>query len=73
MTVTTTERLYSFEEYCTYDDGMDNRYQLVDGRLKIMNPPSFRHLLIAKFVEQQFDQEIQRLKRLLKRVNCNFL
>ncbi len=61
MTITTRENLYSFEEYCTYDDGTDYRYELVDGKLEIMNPPTFRHLLIAKFLEQKFDQEIKRL------------
>lgn len=58
----TTERLFSFEEYLSYDDGTDNRYELVDGKLEIMNPPTFRHLLIAKFIEQIFDAEINRLK-----------
>lgn len=57
----TTERLFSFEEYLTYIDGTDNRYELVDGKLEIMNPPTFRHLLIAKFIEQLFDAEINRL------------
>lgn len=61
MTVTTAKRLYSFEEYLTFDDGTDNRYELVDGRLELMNPPTFRHLLIAKFIEQIFDAEIKRL------------
>lgn len=50
MTQTTTERLYSFEEYLAYDDGTDNRYELVDGKLESMNPPTFRHLLLAKFI-----------------------
>ncbi len=57
----TIERLYTFEEYLNYDDGTDNRYELVDGRLELMNPPTFKHLLIAKFAEQIFDAEIKRL------------
>jgi Uma2 family endonuclease len=61
MTSTTTEKLYSFEEYLAYDDGTDNRYELVDGKLELMNPPTFRHLLIAKFIEQKLDAEISRL------------
>ena len=61
MTQTTTERLYSFEEYLAYDDGTDNRYELVDGKLERMNPPTFRHLLISKFIELAFDAEINRL------------
>jgi Uma2 family endonuclease len=55
------EKLFTFEEYLAYDDGTDNRYELVDGRLEVMNPPTFRHLLIAKFAEQIFDTEIKRL------------
>ncbi|NET66161.1 MAG: Uma2 family endonuclease [Moorea sp. SIO1G6] len=61
MTTITTEGLYTFEEYLNYDDGTDNRYELVDGRLEIMNPPTFRHLLIAKFIEQVLEAEINRL------------
>ena len=57
----TTQRLYTFEEYLKYDDGTDNHYELVDGRLELMNPPTFRHLLIAKFLVQTFDAEINRL------------
>ena len=54
----TSDRLYSFEEYLAYDDGTGNRYELVDGRLELVNPPTFRHLLIAKFIEQVLDAEI---------------
>jgi len=57
----TSSSLYTFEEYLNYDDGTNNRYELVDGRLELMNPPTFRHLLIAKFAEQIFDAEIKRL------------
>lgn len=28
----------SFEEYLTYDDGSGFHYELVDGRLELMNP-----------------------------------
>jgi len=56
-----TEKLLTFEEYLAYNDGTDNRYELVDGRLELMNPPTFRHLLVTKFVEQIFDAEIKRL------------
>lgn len=61
MSVTTAERLYSFEEYLAFDNGTDNRYELVDGRLELMNPPTFRHLLITNFNEEIFDAEIRRL------------
>ena len=54
MTAIQTQRLYNFEEYLAYDDGTDNRYELVDGRLGLMNPPTFRHLLIADFIQDAF-------------------
>lgn len=55
------EKLYSFEEYCHYHDNSDNCYELVDGKLELINPPTYRHLLIAKFIENQLEQEINRL------------
>jgi Uma2 family endonuclease len=61
MISVTTAKLYTFEEYLTYDDGTDNRYELIDGRLELMNLPTFKHLLISKFLEQRFDLEIKRL------------
>lgn len=59
MTAPTTAKLLSFEEYLNYDDGTDNRYELVSGRLSIMNPPTVRHFLIAKFLEAVFDRQIE--------------
>ncbi len=58
MTAQTGEKLLSFDEYLNYDDGTNNRYELVLGKLEIMNPPTVRHFLIAKFLEQIFDREI---------------
>lgn len=58
---TAIQQRYSFEEYLAYEDGTDNRYELVEGQLQRMNPPTFRHLLIAKFIERQLDSEITRL------------
>ncbi|MEM6424316.1 MAG: Uma2 family endonuclease [Cyanobacteria bacterium P01_D01_bin.128] len=60
MVSTTTQRL-TFEDYLAYDDGTDNHYELVDGQLVLMTPPRVEHFLIAKFLEQQLDSEIQRL------------
>jgi Uma2 family endonuclease len=54
-------KFFSFEEYLQYDDGTQTRYELVDGQLVPMNPPTFRHLLIAKYLEQCLDAEIKRL------------
>lgn len=63
MTLGTVSSSMSFEEYASYDDGTEKRYELVDGVLVAMNPPTFRHMLIAKFIEKQLDSEIQRLKQ----------
>ncbi|MBD1927968.1 Uma2 family endonuclease [Trichocoleus sp. FACHB-90] len=60
MTTTTQPKL-NFEQYLNYDDGTDNHYELVGGQLKLMNPPTLLHIRIAKFLERQFDSEIERL------------
>jgi Uma2 family endonuclease len=57
--VTIALKSYSFEEYCHYDDNTDNRYELVDGHLEIMTPPSFRHLLIADQLKDILNQAIK--------------
>ena len=62
MNQTTTKTVYSFEEYLSYDDVTDNRYELIDGKLELINPPTFRHLLISKFIEQNFDEQIKNQK-----------
>jgi Uma2 family endonuclease len=59
--VNTAVQHLSFEDYLTYDDGTDSRYELVDGILVAMNPPIVEHFLIAKFLEQQLDAAIQQL------------
>ncbi|BAZ52004.1 hypothetical protein NIES4103_46630 [Nostoc sp. NIES-4103] len=51
----------TFEEYLTYDDDNGFHYELVDGRLELMNPPTIQHFLITKFLEQILDTEIKRL------------
>ena len=58
MAVKTADKLLSFEEYLNHNDDTDSRYELVLGKLEIMNPPTVRHFLIAKFLEQVFDAEI---------------
>ncbi len=59
MLDTATQRL-AFADYLAYNDGTDNRYELVDGRLLLMNSPRVEHFLIAKFLERQLDAEIER-------------
>ena len=48
--MTTATALLTLEEYLTYDDGTDNRYELVDGKLVIMPPESDRNNLIALYL-----------------------
>ena len=62
MTATTKERLYTFEEYLKYEEDPDNRYELVDGRLEVMTPPTFLHILICDFIRDVLKAEIDRLK-----------
>lgn len=61
MALSTKTAPFTFEDYVAYDDGTVNRYELVDGELLAMTPPTFRHMLIAKFIEQCLDAEIVRL------------
>jgi Uma2 family endonuclease len=59
--INTATRRLTFEEYLTYDDGTENHYELEDGVLVPINPPRVEHFLIAKFLEQKLDAEIQHL------------
>ncbi|MGQ4646593.1 Uma2 family endonuclease [Lyngbya aestuarii] len=61
MATTSTIPKLSFEEYLAYDDGTNNRYELVDGELVIMNPPTVRHALIIRLLNNAFESEIGRL------------
>lgn len=61
MSAVLAEKLLNFEEYLYYDDGTDNRYELIDGELALMPPPTILHMLIAKYLESCFDHEIERL------------
>ncbi|MCT7994083.1 Uma2 family endonuclease [Laspinema olomoucense] len=60
MNTLVTDKLCSFEDYLQYDDGTDNRYELVKGRLELMNPRTIRHLLIADFIGDSLKAEINR-------------
>lgn len=61
MNTTSTKRKLTFEEYLNYDNGTDNRYELVDGELILMNPPTGRHALIIYLINNGFVAEINRL------------
>ena len=49
-----TERRLTLEEFLTYDDGTDTRYELVDGVLVEMGAESTINLQIAVFLIQYF-------------------
>lgn len=59
--IKTTVKQITFEEYLTYDDGTDNKYELVDGELVLMPPAVFGHAAIVNFIYIAFYLEIQRL------------
>ena len=40
----------TFEEYLSYDDGTDNRYELIDGELIALPPESGRNDFIALYL-----------------------
>ncbi len=55
----------TFEEYLNYDDGTDNRYELVDGEPLEVPLASRRHWQISKCLEHLFEEQIAKL-------NCNW-
>jgi Uma2 family endonuclease len=52
--VTAQLRNITFEEYLSYDDGTNKRYELVDGKLVEMPPASFLHSDIIGFIADCF-------------------
>ncbi|WP_299489073.1 Uma2 family endonuclease [Acaryochloris sp. IP29b_bin.137] len=50
---------WTFKEYLQDLHSADTRYELVQGELVEMPPPTLQHLRIAKFLERVFDQEIE--------------
>ena len=60
MTIATTKRI-AIEEYLTYNDGTDTRYELVDGDLVCMLLGTGEHGDISEFLNERFKAEIKRL------------
>ncbi|WRH65708.1 MAG: Uma2 family endonuclease [Planktothrix sp. GU0601_MAG3] len=56
-------KTYSFEEYLAYDDGTDNKYELVNGELKIMPTASGFHALILVLIYDILKAEIDRIQQ----------
>jgi Uma2 family endonuclease len=60
MTIATTKKM-TLAEYLIYDDGMDTRYELVDGELARMSLGTGEHGDISEFLNDEFKAEIKRL------------
>ena len=54
MITTPTNQKITFAEYLNYDDGTNNRYELVNGELVSMPPASFLHSDIIDFIADLF-------------------
>ncbi|NET82246.1 MAG: Uma2 family endonuclease [Moorea sp. SIO1F2] len=59
--IQTAKKFYTFEEYLSYHDDTDYKYELVNGELIAMPPASGLHALIMLFLFKQFDREIERV------------
>ncbi len=62
QTAAPKSRIFTFDEYLTYDDGTDTRYEFVNGELVSVPPATHLHRRIAQFLEAVFLSEIARLK-----------
>ena len=58
-------RIYSFTEYLNYCEQThtDNKYELVNGELKIMSPASGFHVLILNFIYDILKAEIKKIQK----------
>lgn len=54
LTTTRATRKLTLEEYLIYDDGTENRYELVDGELVEKSPESARNNLISLYLLVEF-------------------
>ena len=63
MTATQLRPRLSFEEYVDFCAQTDERYELVQGEIRKMTPPTWQHILIAQFLEQSFNSEIKHLQQ----------
>ena len=56
-------KTYSFEDYLAYNDGTDNKYELVNGELQLMPIASGFHALILHFIFNILEQEIGKIQQ----------
>ena len=61
MIMMQTSKTLTFEEYLTYDDGTDNRYELVDGELVMVPLPTADHSDVVDLLSKTFSLEIEKL------------
>ncbi len=52
----------SFEDYLTYEDGSDNRYELVRGELVVMSLGTGKHGKVIKYLDDIFNQVIDKVE-----------
>jgi Uma2 family endonuclease len=57
--VQTKPSTLTFADYLASADGTDTRYELVRGHLVAMTPPTWEHLLIARYLERMFTVAIE--------------
>lgn len=57
MNITTTKKL-TFKEYLDFCETSQERYELVQGELRLMTPPAWLHFLIADYLVTAFKQQI---------------
>jgi len=56
-------KTYSFAEYLAYEDGTDNKYELVNGELQLMPTTSGFHALVLVLIYDVLKAEITRIKQ----------
>jgi Uma2 family endonuclease len=57
--MTTTTQKLTFEEYLSYSDGMDTRYELVNGELSPMSLGTGKHASLVEFIYDLFREQIK--------------
>jgi Uma2 family endonuclease len=50
----------TFEEYLVFEDGTDNRYELIHGELVMVPLPTGLHSDIIEFLQDTFKEEIRK-------------
>ncbi|GFZ91413.1 hypothetical protein [Okeania sp. KiyG1] len=56
--IETKPKIYTFAEYSQYQDSTDNKYELVNGELISLTPPSGIHALILTFYFKNFIKKL---------------